>query len=119
MVRKIFGYAHIPQQHAARCNAFCRDYLNPFLNYHGPCLFATELADPKKPGRIKRIYRPRDAMTPLDKLASMPDATSHLRPGITLADLQTKARTLSDLDAAQQLSRTRQTLFRSVTQRSA
>ena len=119
VVRKIFGYAHIPQQHAARFNAFCRDYLNPFLNYHRPCLFATELADPKKPGRIKRIYRPRDAMTPLDKLASVPDAASHLRPGITLADLQTKARTMSDLDAAQQLSQARQTLFRSVTRRSA
>jgi len=51
-------------------------------------LFATELADSKKPGRIKRVYRPRDAMTPLDKLTSLPDAARFLRPGVTLAELQ-------------------------------
>ena len=68
VVRKVFGYEHIAQRHAGRFNTFCVEYLNPFLNFHRPCLFATELADAKKPGRIKRVYRPKDAMTPLDKL---------------------------------------------------
>ena len=54
VVRKIFGYEHIPRRHAARLDTFCREYLNPFLNFHRPCLFATELADPKKPGRTSR-----------------------------------------------------------------
>ncbi|HMO46635.1 MAG TPA: DDE-type integrase/transposase/recombinase [Rubrivivax sp.] len=97
VVRKEFGYAHIPQRHAARFNTFCREYLNPFLNYHRPCLFATEVADPKKPGRIKRVYRPRDAMTPLDKLASLPDAATFMREGLTLQDLQQLARALTDV----------------------
>ena len=44
------------KRHATRFGTFCREYLNPFLNYHRPCLFATELADPKKPGPIKRVY---------------------------------------------------------------
>ena len=44
-------------------NTFCREYLNPFLNFHRPCLFATDKPDPKKPGRIKRVYRAKDAMT--------------------------------------------------------
>ena len=70
VVRKVFGYAHIPQRHAKRFNTFCLEFLNPFLNFHRPCLFATDVADPKKPGRIKRVYRPQDAMTPLDKLAA-------------------------------------------------
>ena len=74
VVRKVFGYAHIPQRHAKRFNTFCLEFLNPFLNFHRPCLFATDVADPKKPGRIKRVYRPQDAMTPLDKLASLPKA---------------------------------------------
>ena len=85
VVRKEFGYAHIPQRHAARFNTYCREYLNPFLNFHRPCLFATELPDPKKPGRIRRVYRATSAMTPLDKLTSLPDAAKHLRQGIEVA----------------------------------
>jgi transposase InsO family protein len=65
IVRKLFGYAHIPQRHAGAFNTFCIDFLNPFLNYHRPCLFATEVEDAKKPGRIKRKYHPKNAMTPL------------------------------------------------------
>ena len=87
VVRKVFGYTHIPQRHAARFNTFCVEYLNPFLNFHRPCLYATEVPDPKKPGRIKRVYRPADAMTPLDKLASLPEAARYLRQGITLDHL--------------------------------
>jgi transposase InsO family protein len=114
VVRKVFGYAHIPQRHAARFNTFCVEYLNPFLNFHRPCLFATEAADPKKPGRIKRVYRPRDAMTPLDKLASLPEAHSHLRQGITLEHLYQLARALSDVQAAEELNEARAALFRRV-----
>ena len=114
VVRKEFGYAHIPQRHAARFNTFCREYLNPFLNYHRPCLFATEVADPKKPGRFKRVYRPRDAMTPLDKLASLPDAATFMREGITLQDLQQLARALTDVQAAEELAEARAALFRRV-----
>ena len=90
----------------------CREYLNPFLNFHRPCLFATELAAPKKPGRIKRVYRPRDAMTPLDKLTSLPDAQSFLRPGVTLLGLQQLARALTDVQAAEELGEARLALFR-------
>ncbi len=114
VVRKEFGYEHIHRRHAARFDMYCREYLNPFLNYHRPCLFATELADPKKPGRIKRVYRPRDAMTPLDKLASLPNAASFLRPDVTLLELQQLARALTDVHAAEELNEARQALFRRV-----
>uniref|UniRef100_E6PKS2 Integrase, catalytic region n=1 Tax=mine drainage metagenome TaxID=410659 RepID=E6PKS2_9ZZZZ len=114
VVRKVFGYTHIPQRHAARFNTFCVEYLNPFLNFHRPCLFATEIPDPKKPGRIKRVYRPADAMTPLDKLASLPAATKHLRPDITLEHLQQLARALTDVQAAEELNEARAALFRRV-----
>ena len=114
VVRKLFGYAHIPQRHAARFNTFCREYLNPFLNFHRPCLFATDKPDPKKPGRIKRVYRAKDAMTPLDKLASLPDAATFLREGITLKDLHELATALSDVQAAEELNEARAALFRRV-----
>ena len=112
VVRKVFGYAHIPQQYAAPFNAFCGEHLNPFLNFHRPCLFATERPDPKKPGRIKRIYHPKDAMTPLDKLASLPIKMQCLREGITLALLLTQARAFTDLQAAKNLNAARQALFK-------
>ena len=119
VVRKIFGYGHIPQPHAARFNVFCNEHLNPFLNYHRPCLFSTDRPDPAKPGRIKRIYRPQDAMTPLDKLSSLPDAAQFLRAGITLADLHTTARKMTDVQAAKKLNAARQALFKRVTARAA
>ncbi len=114
VVRKVFGYGHIPQRHASRFNTFCLEYLNPFLNFHRPCLFATEVADPKKPGRIKRVYRPRDVMTPLDKLAGLPEAHKHLREGITLEHLYQLARALSDVQAAEELNEARAALLRRV-----
>jgi transposase InsO family protein len=114
VVRKMFGYEHIAQRHAGRFSTFCTEYLNPFLNFHRPCLFATEVADDKKPGRIKRVYRPKDAMTPLDKLASLPDAAKYLRKGVTLEELQQLARALSDVQAAEELNEARAALFRRV-----
>jgi len=114
VVRKEFGYAHIPQRHATRFNTYCVEYLNPFLNFHRPCLFATDVPDQKKPGRIKRVYRPQDAMTPLDKLASLPEAHKHLREGTTLEHLHKLARALTDVQAAEELNEARAALFRRV-----
>ena len=114
VVRKLFGFEHIPQRHAVRFNTFCVEYLNPFLNFHRPCLFATDKPDPKKPGRIKRVYRAKDAMTPLDKLASLPEAASFMRAGVTLEHLRALATALTDVQAAEELNEARQALFRRV-----
>ncbi len=119
VVRKTFGYAHIAQHHASRFNTFCRQYLNPFLNFHRPCLFATEVADPRKPGRTRRVYRPRDAMTPLDKLAGLSEAARFLRAGITLEELQALALALTDVQAAEELNEARQALFKRLSARAA
>ena len=112
VVRKEFGYTHIPQRHATRFNTYCREYLNPFLNFHRPCLFSTDKPDPKKPGRFKRVYRPQDAMTPLDKLASLPQANQGLREGMTLEHLRELATALTDVQAAEELSEARAALFK-------
>jgi hypothetical protein len=47
IVRKHLGYSHIPQRFAALVNAFDRDYLNPYVNFHRPCLFAATITDAK------------------------------------------------------------------------
>ena len=62
--------------------------------------------------RIKRIYRPTDAMTPLDKLASLPTAQKCLREGVALAELQIQASAITDLQAATNLNAARQVLFK-------
>jgi len=114
VVRKLFGYEHIPQRHASRFNTFCVEYLNAFLNFHRPCLFATDKPDPKKPGRIKRVYLPKDAMTPLDKLASLPEAKTFLREGVTFEGLHALATALTDMQAGEELHQARLALFRRV-----
>jgi transposase InsO family protein len=114
VVRKLFGYEHIPQRHAGRFNTFCSEYLNPFLNFHRPCLFSTDKPDPKKPGRIQRVYRAKDAMTPLDKLASLPEAQTFLREGVTLEGLHALATALSDVQAGEELHEAQLALCRRI-----
>ena len=77
-------------------------------------MFSTDKADPNKPGRIKKVYRPQNAMTPLDKLASLPDAAACLRPGITLEHLRQLATALTDVQAAEELNEARAALFKRV-----
>ena len=107
--RQHFGYGHIPKLFAREVNAFARDVLTPFLNFHRPCLFPTEVTDKK--GRIRKRYRYQDTMTPFEKLKSLPDAEQYLRPGITIAALEHQASAMSDLDAAVALKLARATLF--------
>ena len=79
VVRKWLGYAHIPAHFAEPVNAFNRDWLSPFLNYHRPCLFPTEETDEK--GRVQKRYRDADVMTPYEKLKSLEDADRHRARG--------------------------------------
>lgn len=51
-------------------------------------------------------------MTPLDKLASLPDAASFLRPSVTLPELHKLAHALTDVQAAEELNEARQELFK-------
>ena len=109
VVLRHFGYGHIPKLFAAEVNVFCRDFLTPYLNFHRPCLFPTEAVDKK--GKTRKRYRYKDTMTPFEKLKSLPDVEQHLKPGVAIADLEQRARTTSDLDAALALNQARAKLF--------
>lgn len=111
VVRRQFGYAYVPADWAKEFNTFCVELLNPFLNFHRPCLFGTEVPDPKKPGRTRRIHRHEDVMTPLEKLASLPGAGRFLRDGITLDRLLEQARSQTDVEAARQVREARERLL--------
>ena len=81
---KRFGYEPIAQPHAGACNALCRDARKPFLNFHRPCLLASDKPGPSKPGPSQRICRPKEVMRPLDERLSVPNAYAFLRQHITL-----------------------------------
>ena len=108
-VRKYLGYSHIPQHCASRVNAFTVEVLSPYLNFHRPCHFPTEYTDKK--GRIRKRYRYQDMMTPYEKLRSLPEAESYLKPETTLQKLDVIAAECSDNDAAQRLNEARTKLF--------
>ena len=117
VVRKHLGYDHIPQRFSARVNAFTHDVLSPFLNHHRPCLFPTEQRDHK--GKIKKRYRDQDIATPYEKLKSLPNAATFLKPGVTFQHLDAIAYAQSDLDAARAVNAARDELFRTIGYESA
>jgi transposase InsO family protein len=121
VVRKTFGYSHIPQRFAPTINAFCNAHLNPYVNFHRPCLFAVETINKK--GKCTKTYPHNLVATPLEKLAIVLETTSKqiriLRTGITLADLQHQALATSDFEAAVAMNRARDKLFQSFNRRAA
>ncbi len=116
VVRKIFGYVHIPQKYAELMDVFNREYLNPCINFHRPCHFPTITTDSK--GKQKRRYRQQDMMTPYDKLKSLPHAEQYLKPDITFKQLDTMAEKQSDLDAWGQMQKARSALFDTIFEQS-
>ena len=114
VVRRWFGHDHIPRRFAADVNpdrsrsAFAQGVLSPFLNFHRPCLFATEYRDAD--GRIRRKYLARDVATPYDRFRSLDAADAHLKPGVDLAMLDAAAAE-TDLEAARRVQAARRVLF--------
>ena len=116
IVRKHLGYSHIPQRFASLVNAFCRDHLNPYVNFHRPCLFAETITDAK--GRQRKRYPYKLMMTPYEKLKSLAKAEQFLKPGIAFAQLDVQASAVSDNDAAECLNDARAILFKTIFNRS-
>ena len=112
VVRKQFGYSHIPQRWAPLINDFNRDHLNPYLNFHRPCFFPEIRTDAK--GKERKVYRYENLMTPYDRLKSLPGAEHCLKPGLSFAILDAVALQISDNQAAEQLQKARKKLFNTI-----
>ena len=102
IIRKIFGYGHIPQKYAPMINVFNKTHLNYYLNYHRPCLFSSTQTD--KRGKEIKKYMYKDVCTPYEKFKSLPNAESHLKEGVTFDELDYKANMMSDSEAARQMN---------------
>ncbi len=89
------GCASLTVRFAGDVDRFAREPLSPFLNFHRPCLFATEQVDAK--GKVRRTCRRQDVLTPLAKLKPLPGAARFLRQGVRFDDLDRAAAAQSDL----------------------
>ena len=112
MVRKLLGHAHIPRRWAAPLNDFHRQHLNPYVNYHRPCLFPVTVTDRK--GKQRKRYPYESLMTPYEKLKSLPDAKSYLKPDLSFEILDQIAYDISDNAAADALQQARRDLFTTI-----
>lgn len=112
IVRKQLGYAHIPQRFASQVNAFCADYLNPYVNFHRPSLFPETVTDAK--GKVRKRYPQHLVQTPYEKLTSIDNVGQYLKDGITREVLDALATEHTDNQGAERLNRARKRLFQSI-----
>jgi len=108
-VRKQIGYGPIGAEHAEAFQKFYTAYLNPYLNLHRPCGFATIRIGPRN--RRKRVYRHQDYRTPYEKLRSLANWQAYLKEGIQPEMIERQARRNSDTQAAQQMQKAKLALL--------
>ena len=109
VIRKHIGYGAIAAPHAEAFQKFYTAQLNPYLNYHRPCGFATIQVLPR--GKRQRRYPVEDYRTPYEKLVSLPKWEQCLKLGITAPMLQQQAMRKSDTEAAQEMQKAKLALL--------
>jgi len=110
VIRKHIGYGHIGGEHAERLQKFYTAHLNPYLNFHRPCGFATVSLDMR--GKRKRQYKAEDYRTPYEKLKSLPEASKGLKQDLSFERLDQLAMQRSDTECARQMTRAKARLLR-------
>lgn len=110
VIRKHMGYNHISRKHAVLINEFLRNYMNPYLNFHRPCGFATDTVD--KRGKIKKRYDVY--MTPFEKLKTIPNVERYLKDGVTIETLEQFAQKESDTECAEKMQKAKKKLFETI-----
>jgi hypothetical protein len=110
VVRKHFGYAHIPRKYAPLMNVFNRTYLNPYIFFHRQCAFAHEEIDVR--GKIKKVYA--TYLTPCEKVLSIPNIEKYLRVGVTVESLKEQLLRDTHLASAEEMQLSKQQLFKKI-----
>lgn len=110
IIRKHIGYGHIPAEHAAGVHKFYTTHLNPYLNFHRPCGFATVSLDAR--GKRQRHYQRKDYATPYEKLRALENAEQYLKPNLSWAQLDQVAQKMSDTECARKMATARTQLLR-------
>ena len=115
VIRKHLGFAHIATEHAEKVNAFHRQHLNPYINFHRPCAVPQVVTETN--GKRRRIYR--QWATPLELLQTVPHWEACLRPGTTAGGLKQIADQQTDTEAALAMQAAKRKLLARVTKLSA
>jgi transposase InsO family protein len=102
VIRKRIGYGHIAGEHAEAIGKFYTQHLNPYLNFHRPCGFATVSLDDR--GKRRRQYKIEDYRTPFEKLKSLERVEQYLKPGMSLPQLEREAMAMSDTACARRVN---------------
>jgi hypothetical protein len=110
IVRKHIGYGHIGSQHAEAVHKFYAAHLNPYLNFHRPCGFATVSLDAR--GKRQRQYKREDYATPYEKWKALPEAEKYLKPHVSFAQLDQLAQKLSNTECARKMAAAKAQLLR-------
>jgi transposase InsO family protein len=107
IIRKHIGYGYIHAGHADQLNAFYREYMNPYLNYHRPCA----QPDVEIDHRGRKRVRYKRYQTPLETLLALENPAQYLRQGLSINALQRIAAALSDTEAARRMQQAKNKLF--------
>jgi hypothetical protein len=107
VIRKHMGYGHIASAHAEAIEAFYERHFNRYLNFHRPC-GVPEITTSAK-GKQRRVYR--WYATPWEVLRQLPDLARHLRPEVTVSELERMAGAESDTEAARNMQAAKRKLF--------
>jgi len=110
VIRKLIGYGHIAGVHAGALQNFYVEHLNPYLNFHRPCGFATVSWDQR--GKRQRKYKIEDYRTPFEKLQSLSEAERFLKAGLSMPELEKRALAISDTECARRMSAAKTKLLR-------
>ena len=104
------GYTHINFRASEIVSDFYEKWFNPYLNYHRPCLFVTEIIKDKK-GKEKKVYG--QATTPYEKLKEISKLKKEnfLKKGIILGGLDIIAYQYSDNEFARIMRMKEKQLF--------
>lgn len=111
VVRKNMGYCHINQKDADEVNSFYQNFLNPYINFHRPCLFLTDTKQDEH-GRERRVYG--TVKTPYDAFKGIAEAQKFLRSGQTFEKLDTIAMQYSDNEFAERVRKEERKLFQKI-----
>ena len=115
VIRKLYGYEHIPQINAVTFEELNSTQLYRYINFHRPCYFPSTVTNSK--GQQQKKYLYCDMMTPFEKFLSLARPSQYLKSGLTLKQLNAFASQMSDNDAAERLNLARDALFKQLHER--
>ena len=110
VIRKHMGYGHIESKHAEAIEEFFEQHMNPYLNYHRPCGVPEVITNAK--GKQRRVYR--WYATPWEILRQLPDLAKCLKDGVTIQDLERRAKAQTDTAAAAEMQQAPAKLFANI-----